>query len=879
MRKIYTTILAYTLCVLCFNAIAREAEANKNVKNPKSNSSEIEQDLSAAMLFEDDEPPLVLFTFEGEVLTPAIQPTGAITSNFQVIGTTPTFNSAQASTWSGSGVPVAQSGQGWGEDNAADAKYFFFTIDANDGFEMDISQISFQWRATGNGPSAITVEINGIEIDTFDAPADETTSFSADLADFSELTQIEVRIKGWDNDSRETPGTGILRVNDVRLDGQIVALNPVLVSSQTEIENLDYEAGSGPSDAQMFEVSGENLDETNVLVSVPSSSNFELALSSDAASFDQSITLNEFDGSLSEVFVRLKEGLALGEYSDEITISGGGANAIEVAVSGRVSNPIIALYEFTGDVLTPSIEAPGVTASDFQASEGTPGFNSGFAATWLPIGSGVPVATSNGGWGEDSTEDAKYFFFTVDANTNFEMSLSNISFEWRATGAGPSAISVEVNGEEIATFDAPADETSFFSAPLMNMDELTEVEVRVYGWDNGSRSTTGGGNFRINDVRLEGETSSLTAVLLASPTSLSGFTYIEENGPSATQSFQVSGESLDNSDVVLNLEEDAPFEMATSEEGIFMNEVVLSNFDGSATQVFVRLKEDLDVGAYQENITISGGNAESIQVSLSGEVVEDLFLIYEFTGEVATPSQSPPNATTSEFQVTGTTPTFNSLDAGWSGSGVPVIQSGSDWGATSVEDAKYFFFTIEADSGFAMDIDEISFEWRATNAGPSAITVEINGIEIETFDAINNQTTLFSASLENFENLAEIEVRIYGWDNGSRDTSGGGILRLNDVRLNGNIDTSLSIEEVNIMDDITIFPNPFKDKFTIQLPQVSLENVQIEVFDMRGRRMIQEKHSSPGNSLIINTQELNSGLYILTISSDSGNFSQKIVKP
>lgn len=73
---------------------------------------------------------------------------------------------------------------------------------------------------------------------------------------------------------------------------------------------------------------------------------------------------------------------------------------------------------------------------------------------------------------------------------------------------------------------------------------------------------------------------------------------------------------------------------------------------------------------------------------------------------------------------------------------------------------------------------------------------------------------------------------------------------------------------------IHVFPNPVKDRLNILLPQPAL--ITLTAYD--GRRLLQ-KHSA-GNTVELNLDHLNTGLYLLQIHNNKGNiiFSQKIEK-
>ena len=108
-------------------------------------------------------------------------------------------------------------------------------------------------------------------------------------------------------------------------------------------------------------------------------------------------------------------------------------------------------------------------------------------------------------------------------------------------------------------------------------------------------------------------------LLLASPSSLSGFTYIMGDGPSDSQSFSLSGSNLDGSDVTITAPEN--FEVSLDDD-IFSGSVNLPEYDGEAIDVWVRLEAGLAVGAYTGDVIIAGGDADEISVSVSGDVTE-----------------------------------------------------------------------------------------------------------------------------------------------------------------------------------------------------------------------------------------------------------------
>ena len=118
------------------------------------------------------------------------------------------------------------------------------------------------------------------------------------------------------------------------------------------------------------------------------------------------------------------------------------------------------------------------------------------------------------------------------------------------------------------------------------------------------------------------EVISTTSTISVAPTSLSGFTYEEGNGPSTAKTTFVSGNAL-TEDISLSLGDNSVFEMSTTEGSGYANSLTLTPTGGvvDATTIYVRLKAGLDVNAsYSGTITLTSTGATSCSVSLSGSV-------------------------------------------------------------------------------------------------------------------------------------------------------------------------------------------------------------------------------------------------------------------
>jgi hypothetical protein len=110
--------------------------------------------------------------------------------------------------------------------------------------------------------------------------------------------------------------------------------------------------------------------------------------------------------------------------------------------------------------------------------------------------------------------------------------------------------------------------------------------------------------------------------ITVSPTSLSGFTYVLGSGPSAEQSFTISGSNLTNN---ISIAPPTNYEISTATGGSFVptNPVTLNHTGGTvaSTTIYVRLKAGLSVNTYNsEEITASSAGADNKTVTCSGSV-------------------------------------------------------------------------------------------------------------------------------------------------------------------------------------------------------------------------------------------------------------------
>jgi endonuclease I len=172
---------------------------------------------------------------------------------------------------------------------------------------------------------------------------------------------------------------------------------PTLSASASNISGYTYVVGNGPSASQSFELSGSNLDGSQVTLTAPT--NYEI--STDNSTFSGSLNVNYTAPTLSAttIYIRLKSGLAEGTYNNEVVTCNDNGTASNVTVSNS--------GEVTGTDPTLSVN---------------PSSLSGFSYI---VGNGPSTAQSFtlSGTYLDGTQ------VSVTAPTNYEISLDNTTFQ------------------------------------------------------------------------------------------------------------------------------------------------------------------------------------------------------------------------------------------------------------------------------------------------------------------------------------------------------------------------------------------------------------------------------------------------------------------
>lgn len=215
-----------------------------------------------------------------------------------------------------------------------------------------------QFTVYGYNLTAGTVSLAGLS--KYEISVDGGTTWNANAFTFStaDFTQVLlVRLKAGlalSPDYTETISISTNGLTEILTLHGLVRLFPQIIEPSVEsLKGMNYIIGTGPSlQAKTFTLSGSGLLPGNVTVEAPAS----YEVSQDGVNFSSSLSIAQPYLPTTIITVRLKAGLELSQYNENIKIYGGGiaqANAVNIPLEGQV-------YDSSSLVSCPGIYAYGV---------------------------------------------------------------------------------------------------------------------------------------------------------------------------------------------------------------------------------------------------------------------------------------------------------------------------------------------------------------------------------------------------------------------------------------------------------------------------------------------------------------------------------------
>jgi len=198
-------------------------------------------------------------------------------------------------------------GDSWTIYNEGSGKYVSYTGSSNHAYAVD--------NADNNNQKWTITYANDVFIFTNKAVTDRVLQYNAGAPRFACYTTNQQKLH-------------LYKVGELSND-------PIITVSTEELEDFTYVFGNGPSAAQSFNLSAANLTDN---ISIEAEDSFEISLSVDTG-YASELTVEPVDGELSAtpIYVRLKAGLAVDEYLEDITISYTGLDDITVVCLGEVT--------------------------------------------------------------------------------------------------------------------------------------------------------------------------------------------------------------------------------------------------------------------------------------------------------------------------------------------------------------------------------------------------------------------------------------------------------------------------------------------------------------------------------------------------------------
>lgn len=223
--------------------------------------------------------------------------------------------------------------------------------------------------------------------------------------------------------------------------------------------------------------------------------------------FSWSTTMAAGDCAVEGPVFTIHSNAARGNYSATVAVTDSTSASASQTVYFAVVEPPqpegIADFRFNDPpYLRVTARDSGLVVSDMDLTSGTIETNV-TTGTYFPD---EPFIEESGGWAADNQAGAKAFFFTITPAEGAAITIEDVSFNAYATAAGPSAFGYDIGGG-LATgeVDAPGAVLVVVSQAVAGVVGRTDpIEIKIQGWANGSRETSGTGTFRLDDVVIHG---------------------------------------------------------------------------------------------------------------------------------------------------------------------------------------------------------------------------------------------------------------------------------------------------------------------------------------------------------------------------------------
>lgn len=194
-----------------------------------------------------------------------------------------------------------------------------------------------------------------------------------------------------------------------------------------------------------------------------------------------------------------------------------------------------------------------------------------------------------------------------------------------------------------------------------------------------------------------------------------------------------------------------------------------------------------------------------------------------------------------------------------------------------------------------VDNSDLFYAWRhpseSAGAHELASGICIGEVDVDlTFD--DEGTTVNCSSTNNGDNVLP-QVSLSGFSDGL-DSLGDWVFFITDINVGdgntatwnsvtlticvGGTEPVLAVNDLVVDNLFSIYPNPNNGEFSIQVNSSSSNNILVEVYDLRGRLILNKSYNNSGNlNEKLNLGNVQSGIYLVNVNDGSRKSTKKIV--
>jgi hypothetical protein len=365
-------------------------------------------------------------------------------------------------------------------------------------------------------------------------------------------------------------------------------------------------------------------------------------------------------------------------------VGNAGGEDVNITFTSQNTNGQSIYYAFLVNVTDAATSKSG----DYFFNTGSPG-----GASWTAFGGRVfaRIVSGNINFGLSNTGTATWGATNFAKNTTYLLVM-----KYTISTSGNDPVSLWVLPSSVPVSEAAAGTPEVTNTTTGGTDAVNTVALRQGSSINQPQTVVDG--IRVGTTWTSAVENSSAATISPSTATLSGFTYIQGSGPSASQNFTVSASNLSPAADNITVTGTTNYEVS-ADNSTWTGSFTIPYTGGalSATTVYVRLKAGLSAGTYNgENIAFSGGGATS-SVTANGSVTAGSPVVSAaptsltgFTTSQGTPSAAQSftvdgNNLTTDVVVTAPTDFEVSLSSGSGyGTSVTITQTGGTIASTTV---------------------------------------------------------------------------------------------------------------------------------------------------------------------------------------------------